>query len=290
MAESSAVGDEPRLVDGHWFNPADETWWDEQDQRWSPLPPAQIARIRAARAADVAPESIDGVPFHRPTGLWLHPDGLWRYLAPAQYQQELKRRHAAEARAQKAASGPRAEVDGPAPPPNWDMPDPLRGVLAGEDSAMCRAARRTARVASQRKPRQRSTWKPRVLLAGYQGRRPSDLAYIARRDQLLIVDVRIRPTSQQPGWSRPDLQALLGNDYMACPEWGNSARFDRGAKSATIEIADFEGGWRRLAHSASSRSAILLLCACRSPEGCHRSVLGSQLQGRVESVTEFTWT
>ena len=111
-----------------------------------------------------------------------------------------------------------------------------------------------------------------ILTTGYQSRRPQDLLAWCRDHDAVVLDIRLRPFSQQPGWAGPDLAWQFGDRYRHCPQWGNKALGTGG-----IEIADFAAGWAVCDALRQSRR-VVLLCRCAQIEVCHRGVLASMIR------------
>ena len=102
------------------------------------------------------------------------------------------------------------------------------------------------------------------------------------RTNALVVDVRETPYSKMPDWTGENLAAKLGASYAQIREWGNTAR-----KRGGIQIADFEGGLRRLIKLTPAQP-VLLLCGCRDYGTCHRATLADKLIDRGFSVQEYS--
>lgn len=134
--------------------------------------------------------------------------------------------------------------------------------------------------------------------AGYQSRRPADLLARAGSLGADVVDIRLSACSRQPGWSKPELQAVFGPRYQHVPALGNANYKSRNEEKnrndepgGGIQLANVELGLKILLSPRrleAGRPAILL-CGCREPEGCHRSMVGELLQGRGFQVEELTW-
>lgn len=102
------------------------------------------------------------------------------------------------------------------------------------------------------------------------------------RTNALVVDVRETPYSKMPDWTGENLAATLGANYAHIREWGNTAR-----KRGGIQIADFEGGLRRLIRLTPARP-VVLMCGCRDYSTCHRATLADKLRVRGFSVQEYS--
>ena len=85
-----------------------------------------------------------------------------------------------------------------------------------------------------------------------------------------LFDIRYSPRSRSLKWNKSSLQALLGQRYKWVKAFGNENYNTDGP----IKIVDFEAG--RLEIDRLS-SPVILMCACKHAEWCHRSVVGEQL-------------
>ena len=106
---------------------------------------------------------------------------------------------------------------------------------------------------------------------GYYGKKMAEFEELIEKGWL-VVDVRISPFSRfQPDFIGKRMAANLGEGYLHIPEWGNPRR-----KEGVLAIADFSAGLSKAL--ATRAQKILLLCACKYPEKCHRSLLVKLLQ------------
>lgn len=118
-----------------------------------------------------------------------------------------------------------------------------------------------------------------VFTTGYQGLKLDDLAAFLEAHDADLFDIRFKPWSPNPNFTKHAFQARFGDRYHHVVELGN-----RLYKSASIELVDFETGLRRI--EASPRP-VVLLCACANPETCHRTVVARLLTERGLTVTEL---
>ena len=134
---------------------------------------------------------------------------------------------------------------------------------------------------------------PVIYTAGYeQHRRPEDLIEVLRRAGIeRLVDVRERPLSRRPGFSKSSLAGLLaeaGIAYEHARRLGNPKPYRDLYRSG--RKADGERGYRAhirnqaeavdelLAALATARTCVL--CLERDPADCHRSILVDELRAR----------
>lgn len=85
----------------------------------------------------------------------------------------------------------------------------------------------------------------------------------------VLVDVRRSPNTTKPGFSRSDLQKRLDDRYVHIPAFGNV-----NYKEGPIEIAAPDQGLQNI--QALDRPPILM-CGCRHPDRCHRSVVAQRI-------------
>ncbi len=76
-----------------------------------------------------------------------------------------------------------------------------------------------------------------IYTAGYSGHTPQQLKTVADSLGAFVVDIRYAPYSRQPGWSKAELETLLGDSYRWVSEWGNV-----NYKSGAIRINNFSRG------------------------------------------------
>ncbi|MBK9944373.1 MAG: DUF488 domain-containing protein [Kouleothrix sp.] len=115
-----------------------------------------------------------------------------------------------------------------------------------------------------------------IYTLGYSGWKP--IALKAQVDTLgaRLVDIRYNPQSRRPEWRKDAFRALLGDHYTHWPSLGN-----RNYKTGgPIELAapDVALG---LASSVLPEFPIILMCACREVESCHRLVAATFLSERL---------
>ena len=96
----------------------------------------------------------------------------------------------------------------------------------------------------------------------------------------LLVDVRIKPFSHKPGFKKKQLKMELADRYLHIEELGNE-NYQSGDPSK-IEIADFDTGRQKLGRVYRKRrpETLVLLCGCKNPQRCHRSVVAARLAER----------
>lgn len=109
----------------------------------------------------------------------------------------------------------------------------------------------------------------KVYGVGYQGRTVEELRALAESLDAVIVDVRYSPLSRLPNWRIHSLRHTLP-DYHHIQAFGN-ANYRNGGP---IEIADYEAGKAEIKEIDRN---VILMCVCKDPHICHRTVLLQKL-------------
>lgn len=114
----------------------------------------------------------------------------------------------------------------------------------------------------------------RVSLIGYGGCKPTD--FFSRLQQMnpdLVVDVREDPNhAYLATYTKSHLEKKLGSKYVWVPELGNRTR-----DINNIQLVDEEKGLRKLLGFTRRHNHIVLLCAEKNDEDCHRSYVRNRL-------------
>lgn len=117
-----------------------------------------------------------------------------------------------------------------------------------------------------------------IYTAGYGSTAPAHLFRILDELGAILVDIRYSPYGK-PAWRKPVLQKALGNRYLHLWSLGNA-----NYKTGGMRIVNYASG---RAFLATMKRPALLLCACHSPVGCHRTVVGDMLRADGFTVTEL---
>jgi uncharacterized protein (DUF488 family) len=99
-----------------------------------------------------------------------------------------------------------------------------------------------------------------------------------REPNTLLVDIRLSPSSRWfPDWRGSALAGRYGSRYQHLPAFGNVKYRTPG----TVQLVDAEAGieWA-MAHLRQGRS-LVLLCACKDYDRCHRKVVYDLLQRQL---------
>ncbi|HUW09179.1 MAG TPA: DUF488 domain-containing protein [Anaerolineae bacterium] len=119
----------------------------------------------------------------------------------------------------------------------------------------------------------------RVYTIGYAGRDPYELADLAVSLDAVIFDIRYSPLSRNSRWNLNTLKAICGYRYQHIPALGN-----RNYKSGPIALVDYDAGRRQI---LASSNPVILLCACKNPATCHRTLIAQRLREDGFSVEEW---
>jgi len=119
----------------------------------------------------------------------------------------------------------------------------------------------------------------RVYTVGYIGRTMADIALILRETKGVLFDIRFSPHSRNPVWELSALRKRFGFRYRHVPAFGN-----KNYRSGPIEIADFEAGLQAIQKSGRP---VILMCACKNYEQCHRKTIADKLKALGFSVEEI---
>ena len=106
-----------------------------------------------------------------------------------------------------------------------------------------------------------------IVTIGYGGKKPTDFfAELEALQPAIIVDVRENPFRAFLGvYTKPQLEKRLGDGYLWVKELGNTTR------ELPPNLIDEEEGLKILHGLAEKHQRIVLLCAEKLEEGCHRS-------------------
>ena len=141
----------------------------------------------------------------------------------------------------------------------------------------------------------------KIFTIGYEGVTQGEvLAALKGAGVARVIDVRARPLSRRPGFSKTPLKnalAEVGIDYVHLkalgtpPEGREAARKGRHVELKRIYAGQLElpeaivAGAQMRELAAEKPSA--LLCFERAPEGCHRSLLLKAIAAEAEVVDLF---
>jgi uncharacterized protein (DUF488 family) len=121
----------------------------------------------------------------------------------------------------------------------------------------------------------------KIYTTGYGRTQPEQLINLVHELGAILVDIRFSPWGR-PGFKGFELMRALGPRYLHVKSLGNALY-----KEGGMRIADYDAGRAAL---AKLDSPALLLCACESPEHCHRTVVANLLRQDGFTVVEVSTT
>ena len=125
--------------------------------------------------------------------------------------------------------------------------------------------------------------KPKVYGIGYSGRKLHEIRQLVQDLDAVVFDIRFSPRSRAPQWNGNRLSDELGSDrYLHVKEFGN-----KNYRGGPIELVDYEGGKSII--EASTRP-IILMCVCKDPAICHRTLIMGRLEMEGFEVEELNRT
>ena len=115
-----------------------------------------------------------------------------------------------------------------------------------------------------------------IYTLGYSGWKIEAIASLLNRLDALLVDVRLSPRSRNPVFSGKRLSERFGNRYIHLREFGNA---NYRQADAPVKLLKFERGLQgmSLAMLQEGVADVILLCACRDVNVCHRKVVAGRL-------------
>lgn len=126
-----------------------------------------------------------------------------------------------------------------------------------------------------------------IYTAGYYGRNLEEFKETVWRLGAMVVDIRLVPQSRFfPDWRKANLERVFGKEYRHVPELGN-----KGFKEKRIEIADMKSGVEIIDELYNKPfvgvQSLVLLCACKSYQTCHRKTVAEELEKYAYLVEEL---
>lgn len=119
-----------------------------------------------------------------------------------------------------------------------------------------------------------------IYTIGYAGWTPAGVKAKVEALGAVLLDIRYSPWSKRPEWKGEALRLLLGRaHYSHIKTLGNRNYRGDGPIVLDAPEAAIETVTRLLEHTP-----IVLLCACRDAEQCHRSVAADFLSERIEGA------
>jgi uncharacterized protein (DUF488 family) len=110
-----------------------------------------------------------------------------------------------------------------------------------------------------------------LYTAGYTGLKPEELKATAERLGAVVADIRFRPFSRNPAWSKVNVSKALGDRYQHIQALGN-----RNYKGGPIDLLGVEAGIG-IVGTLLETQPVILLCVCTNVETCHRKTVAEKL-------------
>ena len=125
-----------------------------------------------------------------------------------------------------------------------------------------------------------------LYTVGYGGiPEPEEMTALLRQHGVeVLVDIRVRPFGYKVLFNKKKLEDTYGPvksaglDYLHIVELGNE-----GKGTGTIRLKDAAKGLALLSDEVKSR-VVAIMCVCRGPEECHRSVVARKMSERMPGL------
>lgn len=121
----------------------------------------------------------------------------------------------------------------------------------------------------------------KFFTTGYRGKSFEMLTEMLDRHDAILADIRFAPHSRDIRWTKNYLSLMLKSRYRHVVALGNRNFRDN---ESSVQIHNLEIGIRLI---ESWPSNVVLMCACETPENCHRRVVKSELEHRGHDVDEI---
>lgn len=134
-------------------------------------------------------------------------------------------------------------------------------------------------------------WRGHIYTIGYGGLKShEELEAIMKQHGIsLLIDIRSKPHSRRwskdaPSWDKKDLQARFGARYVHYPDMGGLG-FDSGETEYLRWCRIAEIDIKRIEEIISSDTRVILMCAEKDPNRCHRkSFAGAAFESKGYQV------
>jgi uncharacterized protein (DUF488 family) len=108
------------------------------------------------------------------------------------------------------------------------------------------------------------------------------LAHLMGNPHTMLLDIRYAPRSRwHPAWNRPALEQAYGARYLWEQRLGNVNYRDREQGIALAE--GHQEAVRAVAELVRSGRNLILLCACKDPRTCHRTLVAKLIQDALDA-------
>jgi uncharacterized protein (DUF488 family) len=105
-------------------------------------------------------------------------------------------------------------------------------------------------------------------------------AWMASDPMTVLVDIRYSPRSRwRPQWTKKALEAAYGGRYIHVKAFGNVNYRD---PVAPIRLLDPDAGVRWALKTLHAGYSLILLCACKEDDRCHRKTVATLIEQALE--------
>jgi uncharacterized protein (DUF488 family) len=113
------------------------------------------------------------------------------------------------------------------------------------------------------------------------------LECLMEQSQSILVDIRYSPRSRWfPRWNRSALTAAYGHRYIWDRRLGN-INYDLQRRKFGIQLAEGHiDAVQKAAEILLQGTSLILLCACKDAQKCHRVVVAKLIQDALQAIKE----
>jgi len=118
-----------------------------------------------------------------------------------------------------------------------------------------------------------------LYTVGYTGHTPTTIKAQVVQLKAHLLDIRYSPDSRHARWHKHHLAELFGDVYHHVPELGN-VNYKNGGP---VTLANYEAGFAQVTRLLPQ--PIVLMCACKVYNRCHRKIVADRLTEDLEGVS-----
>ena len=120
-----------------------------------------------------------------------------------------------------------------------------------------------------------------VFTIGYVGLQYEQILELVTEHNAVLFDIRFNAYSRAAKWRKASLMEYFDERYRHLNEFGNADY-----KSGGMRIANYDAGKKAV---EESEYPVILMCGCKDPAECHRTVVGEMLTRDGYTVAEHTF-
>ena len=124
--------------------------------------------------------------------------------------------------------------------------------------------------------------KKTIFTAGYKNFSFYEFSDFIKKEEIFVVDVRFKPFTNLPFWSKFELEKSLNNFYVNIPEFGN---INYTNPKSDFEISNYQEGLIKFLNLMKINNKFILMCCCEDYNKCHRKLLTELLSKDLENTT-----